>query len=137
MGCDEVILLDTHTLIWLDQGSNKLGKSARDRIDEAFGADKLAVSAISWWEAAMLQSKRRVVLPPIRGWYRDLLDSGLQEIPIDGLTGITSVEIAPFHGDPADRMITATAILADATLITADENILSWQGDLKRADARK
>ena len=137
MGCNEVILLDTHTLIWLDQGNQNLGKKTRKLIDTALKTDSLAVSSITWWEAAMLQSKNRIELPPIQSWYRELIDAGLEEIPVDGLTGIAAAELKPFHGDPADRIITATAILKNATLVTANENILSWRGELKRSDARK
>ena len=137
MGRDAVILLDTHVLIWLDEGSDKLGTQTHKLIDAAFREDTLAVSAMTWWEAAMLQSKGRVELPPVRGWYRELMDAGLTEIPLDGEMAIASVELERFHGDPADRIITATAILRGATLITADEKILSWDGGLNRHDARQ
>lgn len=136
MGCNAVILLDTHTLIWLDQGSKKLGKKAREKIDAAFDEDALSVSAITWWEVAMLQDKGRIKLPPMRGWYRELIDMGLKEIPIDGLIGVGAVELEQFHGDPADRLITATAMLCNATLITADKHILDWRGSLDRSNAR-
>ena len=137
MGRDAVILLDTHALIWLDEGSDKLGTQTHKLIDAAFREDTLAVSAMTWWEAAMLQSKGRVELPPVRGWYRELMDAGLTEIPLDGETAIASVELERFHGDPADRIIAATAMLRGATLITADEKILGWDGGLDRHDARQ
>ncbi len=137
MGCDAVILLDTHVLIWLDEGSDRLGARARKLIDATFREESLAVSAMTWWEAAMLQSKGRVELPPVRGWYRDLMDAGLMEIPMDGETGMVSVELEGFHGDPADRIIVATAMLRGATLMTADEKILGWSGLLDRCDARQ
>jgi len=50
--------------------------------------------------------------------------------------GIDAALLEDFHGDPADRLITATAKRLGATLLTADERILAWSGDLTRADAR-
>ena len=47
-----------------------------------------------------------------------------------------AVDIADFHADPADRIILATAVLNGLTLITADERILDWPGQLLRHDAR-
>ena len=49
-----MIVLDTHVLIWLDQDNPKLGPKCRTAVDEALAQDDLAVSAISFWEVAML-----------------------------------------------------------------------------------
>ncbi|MBL3529653.1 MAG: type II toxin-antitoxin system VapC family toxin [gamma proteobacterium endosymbiont of Lamellibrachia anaximandri] len=131
-----MILLDTHALIWLDQGSDKLGRQSRLAIDTAFESDFLTVSAISFWEIAMLQSKGRLQMPPVRGWRQELLNNGLNEIPVDGMIGIASIGLPHFHPDPADRIIVATATHYDATLVTADTKILAWDDELKRIDAR-
>lgn len=48
------VLLDTHALIWLDQDDPSLGAEARKRADLALQQGRLAVSAISFWETAML-----------------------------------------------------------------------------------
>jgi PIN domain nuclease of toxin-antitoxin system len=45
--------------------------------------------------------------------------------------------IDDLHGDPADRIIVATAVLADVPLLTSDERILGWPGPLERIDARR
>jgi PIN domain nuclease of toxin-antitoxin system len=42
-----------------------------------------------------------------------------------------------FRGDPADRLIGATAILHEATLVTADQALLRWRGGPKLLDATK
>jgi PIN domain nuclease of toxin-antitoxin system len=47
------------------------------------------------------------------------------------------VALAGLHSDPADRIIVATALAHDATLITADERLLAWRGPLKTHDARR
>ena len=137
MGSPELILLDTHTLIWLTEGHPRLGGQARRLADDAFGADRLAVSAISFWETAMLHQRNRISLvQPVDFWRLRLLEAGLLEIPVCGEIGIAAARLVDHHPDPADRIITATAALNQATLITADERILVWSGALDRHDAR-
>ena len=131
-----MIVLDTHVLVWLTEGNPRLGKKSRRLIDEGFRADELAVSAISFWEVAMLAQKQRVsVLTPISIWRQDLLQQGLLEIRVTGDIGITAAELPDFHGDPADRLIASTALNNSATLVTADQRILNWRGNMQRHDA--
>jgi len=133
-----VILLDTHALIWLVEASPKLGKSVGKIANKALKEDKLATSAITFWEVAMLTQRNRINLSlPTEVWRHRLLDMGLIEIPITGELGIRAVELKRFHGDPADRFIVATAILEGGTLVTADEAILGWSGELMCHNARK
>lgn len=131
-----MILLDTHALVWLDAGSDKLGKQARRAIESAFEADKLAVCAISFWELAMLQQRGRIALPPLRAWREELLDMGLREIAVDGDFGLGATELQDFHPDPADRLIVAAAMRQNAVLVSADARILEWRASLERLDAR-
>jgi PIN domain nuclease of toxin-antitoxin system len=131
-----MILLDTHILIWLDQGNSLLGQQAREAIDNALQNQRLTVSAITFWEVSMLQRKGRIQLPEPQGWRRALLGMGLIEIPVDGKLGIYSNDLADFHPDPADRFIVASAIQYNATLVTADQRILDWGGSLLRLDGR-
>ena len=70
-------------------------------------------------------------------WRRDLLSYGVREMPLDGDVGIAAARLEGFHGDPADRILVATAIRNGAELVTADGQILGWQGALPRRDARK
>lgn len=128
-----MIVLDTHALIWLDQGSNQLGNRTIALADEALAENALFVSAISFWETAMLVSRGRITLSvDVDSWRQEMLSSGLGEIPLDGDIAIRAVRLPNFHADPADRFITATAQRLDAILITADQKILDWQGDLHR-----
>ena len=95
------------------------------------------MSAISFWEMAMLQAKGRIVYPEdVSVWRREQLSQGLIEISVDGEIGISANALADFHADPADRLIVATA-LQGHDLITADERILAWPGPLSRLDARQ
>jgi PIN domain nuclease of toxin-antitoxin system len=132
-----MILLDTHTLVWLDEGSERLGKVALSNIDKSLVDNGLFVSAISFWEVAMLVNKGRLDMQmEVEQWRRSLLENGLQEIPLTGDIAVRSALLSDFHGDPADRIIVATANHLAATLCTADEKILSWKHDLLRFDAR-
>ena len=85
----------------------------------------------------MLRTKDRLDYPDdVTAWRRELLGQGLIEIPVDGDIGIRANALAGFHADPADRIIVATA-LGGHRLVTADERILSWSGNLDRLDARQ
>jgi PIN domain nuclease of toxin-antitoxin system len=131
------VLLDTHALVWLDQGDPNLGPDARKRADTALQQGGLAVSAISFWEIAMLIIKGRMTLSlPVSAWRRDLLRLGLVEIPVDGEIGLAAAQLS-LHGDPVDRLIVATTRQKGGVLLTADRAILQWQGDVECFDARR
>ncbi len=67
-------------------------------------------------------------------WRRDLLAQGLVELPVNGLIGVRAGLLPGLRGDPADRLIVATA-LEGHQLLTADSQILEWPGKLNRIDA--
>ena len=131
------MLLDTHVLVWLDEGSQRLGNQSLSSIDAALKDGGLGVSVISFWEVAMMVNKGRLKIQmDLQLWRRSLLESGLQEIPLTGEVAIYSALLDDFHGDPADRMIVATAQYLNAEWVTADEKSLSWKHELLRMDAR-
>ncbi len=134
-----MILLDTHALVWMDKDDPCLGAEARRLIQEAWDGQIACVSAVSFWECAILLAKRRLALRlPALEWRAELLDQGLTEHPLDGQCGIVAAQLDLPHKDPADRFIAATAIAHEATLITADDNLLRWRHKaLRRHDARK
>lgn len=132
-----MILLDTHVLLWLTTGDHRLGKRALTAIDRAWQADHVGVSAVSFWEVAMLREKGRVALTEdVSLWRREQLARGVVEIPVDGEIGIRASSLRGLHPDPADRIIVATATDGHR-LLTADDRILEWRGKLNRLDARK
>jgi PIN domain nuclease of toxin-antitoxin system len=138
MGGFTVILLDTHVLIWLVEGLPDLGKKARTLAEQAFTEDGVAVSALSFWEVAMLHQKGRIALThPLQSWRNQLLELGFQELPINGDIAIAATTLANFHADPADRFITATALLWGASFLTADHRILQWKGTVHRINASR
>ena len=132
-----MLLLDTHVLIWLDEGNPRLGKTALQTINEALAIVQLGLATISFWEVAMLVEKQRLIMKTeLEVWRAELLQTGLLEIPLRGTTAIRAGQLRLFHGDPADRMLVATAIENAATLMTADEKILSWDQLHQKIDAR-
>lgn len=132
-----MIVLDTHVLIWLRVQDAQFGRQARAITDQAWRSGEAAVSAISFWELAMQEAKSRVELPVASGTFRErLLNSGLNEISVDGAIGVRAGLLPDLHGDPADRIIVATA-MDGHQLVTADRRILEWDGPLDRIDARQ
>ncbi len=132
-----MILLDTHVMLWLRLGDARLGAGARSAIDRAWQSDEVCVSAVSFWEAALLKTKQRIQFPEDVGlWRREQLEQGVVEIPIDGEIGIRAATLPDFHADPSDRLIVATA-LEGHRLVTADRRILDWPGPVSRLDAAR
>lgn len=133
-----MIILDTHALLWMDRNDDTLGSRTRRQIEDAWRTDGIAVSAISFWEVAMLAQRGRVILPvAIEIWRAELLQAGVQEIPIDGRIALLATSLQNLHKDPADRFIVATALFYQALLVTADNKILDWLSGLARQNARE
>ena len=129
MGVAALIVLDTHTLIWAVEGDGRLGKSASRLIEETVQADRVAVSAITPWEIALLVERRRLRLGrEVGAWIAEALAlPGVALIPIEPAIAIDSVRLpGEFHADPADRFIVATARHLQVPLLTADRRILAY-----------
>ena len=123
------LLLDTHVWIWLMEGNPKLSPAVRKQIQKAVPDNSIRVSAISVWEVAILESKGRIVFnEDCRLWVNKASSApGISLIHINPDILIESTRLpGTFHGDPADRMIAATARTNNCTLITADSSILSY-----------
>ncbi len=130
-----MILLDTHVLLWQEQGDQRLGPQTRRAIERALQENGAAVSAISFWEIGMRVEKVQLdFLLDLGAWRRNLLEHGLLEIRVDGEIAVRAGLLPDMHGDPADRLIVATA-LEGHQLVTADRRILDWRGQLNRLDA--
>src|ERR1700735_2802908 len=126
----ELLLLDTHCWLWAQLGLiQRLSKAALQAIRSAESDGNLRISVISIWELAMLEKRGRIALPMnIRAW----LDQALAK------PGITVTQLTPeimiesvylpgeLHGDPADRMLVATARVLGATLLTKDGRLLQY-----------
>lgn len=120
------VLLDTHVWLWWLLGSGRLGTRERAALDRLASRAALGLAAVSLWEAQMLHTKGRLVLDrPFDIWIREAAAAAVIAIApldvevviaVDGLQG-------SFHGDPADRLIVATARAHRLPLATYDRNI--------------
>lgn len=124
------LLLDTHAWIWVCLGHDKMAKSAsRKAIEKAFREHRLAVSAISLWEVAILEAKGRLALAePCQDWLEQAVAKlQIEIVPLSVDIAVESSRLpGGFHGDPADRLIVATARKNRYTLVTQDSLILSY-----------
>lgn len=124
------LLLDTHCWIWMALGETaRFRPAAVRRIEEAARAGSLLVSVISVWEAAMLESKGRIRFQkPCLDWVREALDApGLALAPITPEIAVDSSRLpGNFHGDPADRILVATARSLDVPLLTRDRRLVAF-----------
>lgn len=122
------LLLDTHVWLWCAEENAQITPALRDRIDVASEASQLFLSAISIWELAMLSAYGRVKLAlPCLKWVEDSLQAmNLQLLALDPKIAVESAYLSDFHGDPADRMIVATARAHDLPLLTKDQKILDY-----------
>jgi len=132
-----VIVLDTHVLLWAAADDRKLGRKTRQMIDRLWSSGTVTIPSIVFWEVGLLQIAGRQPLPmSVREWRDGLVSAGIKELPLDGEVALRAAELTGLHADPADRFIAATALVHDATLITADERLLAWKHSLDRHDAR-
>ncbi len=123
-------LLDTHVLVWWLTSDPQLSRKQREVLGAAKPSEPLLVSEISLWEIAMLHSRGRIEIDlPLREWLeRATAPPLVQRI---GISPAAAAEVAvlpsEFPGDPADRIIVATARVQGATLLTQDKRILGAQ----------
>jgi len=132
-----VIVVDTHVAVWMTTGT-RFGRRSMSIPNKALNEDRLAISAISFWEMAMLVAKGRLrALRSATEQRVKILATGFRELPLTGEICILAGELDGLHADPADRLIVASAIALDATLVTADERLLGWRHALKRQNAEQ
>jgi PIN domain nuclease of toxin-antitoxin system len=115
------LLLDTHVVHWWSAEPKRVGKGARQALEEA---EELVVAAISWHELAWLARHERIaVTVPIRTWLQDL-SAQVRTIGVTPAIADAAVALpTSFPGDPADRLIYATAIEHGLALVTKDKAI--------------
>ncbi len=131
------VLLDTHIWIWWLLGSERLSVAERRCLDQLAAAGGAHLSAMSLWEAQMLHSKGRLSLDrPLAAWLRQAAAADVVVLlPLD-VEVVLALDLLPqsFHGDPADRLIVATALTHGMPLATQDSAIQAsgvipiWEG---------
>jgi PIN domain nuclease of toxin-antitoxin system len=118
-----MIVLDTHAWVWWNARPEGLSKRARQAIDEA---KEVGASPITCWEIAMLVAKGRLTLDrDVLLWVRRALARDrVRLLPLSPAIAVAAANLPrTFQGDPADRLIVATALDAVAPLVTRDRHI--------------
>lgn len=124
-----MILLDTSVLVWWVSDLEHLSQRARRMIAREKKNNGIRVSSISIWEICLLVKKRRLQLSMDVGAWIETIEQlpFLQFVPVDTRIAQLSVDLPePFHADPADRMIVATARILGAALVTSDRKMLHY-----------
>lgn len=124
MGC-RTLIVDTHVLLWIDQ-DHEISREARSRISSAAREGALYFSAISAFEISTMIRRGRLRVASAPEMYIQHLSNlhGLREAPVTAEIARMAGQLsADLHGDPADRIIIATAALLNVSLATRDRNI--------------
>lgn len=131
------LLLDTHVWIWCQEDTDRIGLQTKRLL---LGTEhENYVSSISTLELARLVAAGTINMSiALREWVESAIRS-IQAKTVDVSHEIAMEAYAlpePFHKDPADRLLVATARCKDLTLLTADDRILTYRG-VRSRDARK
>lgn len=125
-----MVVCDTHIIVWDAMNPSRLSTKVRSLIDTASATETLACADISLWEMAMLVRKGRVdVAASIADFITGVLTArGYQILPVTPeIAELSQLDVFP-HGDPADRLIAATAWHHHATLVTHDAKLQAIPG---------
>ena len=120
------MLLDTHIWIWWLTGRGDLSRAEHNALDAEAGLHPPRISAMTLWETQMLHEHGRLLLDaPFESWLLEATAPGIVEIlPLDIAVILELNRLPPsFHGDPADRVIVATARAFGIALATHDRKI--------------
>ncbi|MDO9452651.1 MAG: type II toxin-antitoxin system VapC family toxin [Stagnimonas sp.] len=125
-------MLDTQSLIWLLMKPSQIGKKALRHIERARADSTLCVSALTFWEAGQVFDKAgQAIHVSMAEWRLAVLNSGIEEVPLNGLMALRAEELLGAHPDPFDRFILATAEARKASLMTSDHVLLKWRGSIR------
>lgn len=120
------VLLDTHVWVWWLTPHSPLSRREREALDALATNSGVSIAAISLWEAQMLYRKGRLEVPfSFADWIEQAADERTVRIlPLDTAV-ILALDALPesFHGDPADRLIVATAKAHSLSVATRDTAI--------------
>ncbi len=123
-------LLDTHTWIWWNMRPNELSQKVIRLIENEDAYEELLLSAISPWEFSKLLERGRIGISsdPRESIYSALEMPKLRFVHLTPLIAYRSTVLPkPFHDDPADQIIVATAREEKATILTKDKRIINYK----------
>ncbi len=121
------VLLDTCAIIWAIALPRELSARARSVLQDP--ETEVFYCPLSCAEVAWAVARKRIVLDRHwKLWFRHYVDmSGWECVPVDLDIVEEAYSLAePFHADPVDRLLVATARMHGLHLITADEKILAY-----------
>ena len=126
MGPSQVILLDTHVVLWLTSDPAKLSGKARTAIEDSRqNGNGVAICDITLLELTRLASKGRIRLGISLESFLQEVEARFVVLPISGRACARAMGLpTAYPKDPADRIIGATALVEGLSLITADREIL-------------
>ena len=124
-----MIVIDTHIWLWWISNPANLTTKAVHAIEQAVNDSSIIISSISVWEIALLVKKDRLKFSiDVNDWVRKSESLPfIRFAPIDNTIALRSVALpGDFHPDPADRIITSTAMTMGLPLVTKDDKILQY-----------
>lgn len=125
------LLLDTHLLIWVAEGSARLPALARTLIEDPASTPVFSIASL--WEIAIKRSLGRSDLKiDSRILYRGLIESGYEELPVLGKHAVAVEGLPLIHKDPFDRLLVAQATVEGVTLLTCDALVARYPGPIRR-----
>lgn len=122
-----MIVLDTHVWLWWISEDASLSRPAHQAIRTA---NRIGISAISCLEVATAVAKGRILLDrdPLEWMEQSLTFDRVELLPIEPAIAVKATQLGrEFVGDPADRVIVATAILESATVVSKDDRIRAYR----------
>lgn len=123
-------LLDTHVWVWWNMYPKKLSQRVRALIGDPEQYEELLLSAISCWEFSKLLEKKRIGIScDPEEWIREALEMPkLRVVPLTPTLSYRSTNLPqPFHEDPVDQIIVATAREENATVLTKDKLLKTYK----------
>jgi PIN domain nuclease of toxin-antitoxin system len=123
------IVLDTHSWVWWATSDRRLSRRARTSIDKALTRSEVFISMFSIWEMAKKVEKGQFALDRQLDDWLDAATTaeGFQIAEVTRPILVDSCRLPqPFHGDPADQIIVATARSLSATLMTRDPRLRQY-----------
>jgi PIN domain nuclease of toxin-antitoxin system len=122
------LLLDSHLLVWLLTGDERVSSQAQSLIDDRGNAS--FASVVSIWEVAVKWPLRRGSLSdmplPARQFTAALSEAGIPMLDSTPAHAIALEALPLLHGDPFDRLLLATARAEGMTLLTADTQLAGY-----------
>ncbi|MBM3649671.1 MAG: type II toxin-antitoxin system VapC family toxin [Alphaproteobacteria bacterium] len=125
------LLVDTHVLLGAAGEPHRLSRKARRLLDDP--DTQLWFSAVSLWEVAIKHGLgRRDFRAEPRRLRRGLLDSGWRELSISSDHAMATLDLPAIHEDPFDRMLLAQAEVEGLTLVTSDDVVARYPGNVRQ-----